>query len=112
MPAFLLARLAVDRDHERAGLGRSLLQDVMLRCLDAAEAIGARVLLVHAQHEAAKAASASRGRPTGAGVSDDRLVVGSAVPRRVGVLSFSAGLAGEGHFGIAGPVPEDALGRP
>ena len=27
----------------------------MLRCLDAAEAIGARVLLVHAKHEAAKA---------------------------------------------------------
>ena len=55
MPAILLARLAVDRGHQRAGLGRSLLQDVMLRCLDAAEAIGARVLLVHAKHEAAKA---------------------------------------------------------
>ncbi len=27
----------------------------MLRCLEAAEAIGARVLLVHAKHEAAKA---------------------------------------------------------
>jgi GNAT superfamily N-acetyltransferase len=55
VPAILLARLAVDRTHQRAGLGRSLLQDVMLRCLDAAEAIGARVLLVHAKHEAAKA---------------------------------------------------------
>jgi GNAT superfamily N-acetyltransferase len=55
VPAVLLARLAVDRKHQRAGLGRSLLQDVMLRCLDAAEAIGARVLLVHAKHEAAKA---------------------------------------------------------
>jgi GNAT superfamily N-acetyltransferase len=55
VPAILLARLAVDRKHQRAGLGRSLLQDVMLRCLDAAEAIGARVLLVHAKHEAAKA---------------------------------------------------------
>jgi GNAT superfamily N-acetyltransferase len=55
VPAILLARLAVDREHQRAGLGRSLLQDVMLRCLDAAEAIGARVLLVHAKHEAAKA---------------------------------------------------------
>jgi GNAT superfamily N-acetyltransferase len=54
VPAVLLARLAVDREHQRAGLGRSLLQDVMLRCLDAAEAIGARVLLVHAKHEAAK----------------------------------------------------------
>jgi GNAT superfamily N-acetyltransferase len=55
VPAVLLARLAVDREHQRAGVGRSLLQDVMLRCLDAAEAIGARALLVHAKHEAAKA---------------------------------------------------------
>lgn len=54
VPAILLARLAVDRAHQGAGLGRSLLQDVMLRCLDAAEAIGARVLLVHAKHDAAK----------------------------------------------------------
>ena len=55
VPAILLARLAVDREHQRAGLGRSLLQDVLLRCLEAAEAIGARVLLVHAKNEAAKA---------------------------------------------------------
>ena len=54
LPAILLARLAVDGEHQRVGLGRSLLQDVTLRCLDAAEAIGARVLLVHAKHEAAK----------------------------------------------------------
>lgn len=54
LPAILLARLAVDRDHQRAALGRSLLQDVLLRCVDAAEVIGARVLLVHAKHEAAK----------------------------------------------------------
>jgi GNAT superfamily N-acetyltransferase len=55
VPAILIARLAVDREHQRAGLGLSILEDVMLRCLDAAEAIGARVLLVHAKHEAAKA---------------------------------------------------------
>ena len=54
MPAILLARLAVDREHQGAGLGRSLLQDVLLRCVDAAEAIGARVLLVHAKHDTAK----------------------------------------------------------
>lgn len=54
VPAVLLARLAVHLEHQRVGLGSSLLQDVMLRCLDAAEAIGARVLLVHAKHEAAK----------------------------------------------------------
>jgi len=55
VPAILLARLAVDQKHQRAGLGRSLLQDVLLRCADAAAAIGARVLVVHAKHEAAKA---------------------------------------------------------
>jgi GNAT superfamily N-acetyltransferase len=54
VPAILLARLAVDQRHQRAGIGRSLLQDVLLRCLEAAEAIGARVLLVHAKHDAAK----------------------------------------------------------
>lgn len=55
VPAILLGRLAVDRAHQRAGVGRSLLQDALLRCLEAAEAIGARVLLVHAKHEDAKA---------------------------------------------------------
>lgn len=55
VPAILLARLAVDQSHQGAGLGRSLLQDVLLRCVEAAEAIGARVLLVHAKHDAAKA---------------------------------------------------------
>lgn len=54
VPAILLARLAVDRKHQRSGLGRSLLQDVLLRCLEASEAIGARVLLVHAKHDTAK----------------------------------------------------------
>jgi ribosomal protein S18 acetylase RimI-like enzyme len=55
VPAILLARLAVDRGHQRVGLGNSLLQDALLRCVQAAEAIGARVLLVHAKHERAKA---------------------------------------------------------
>jgi len=55
IPAILLARLAVDESHQGVGLGRSLLKDVLLRCVEAAEAIGARVLLVHAKHEAVKA---------------------------------------------------------
>lgn len=54
-PAILLARLAVDRAHQRGGVGSSLLQDALLRCLEAVEAIGARVLLVHAKHDDAKA---------------------------------------------------------
>lgn len=55
VPAIILARLAVDQHHQRAGVGRSLLQDALLRCATAAEAIGARLLLVHAKHDAAKA---------------------------------------------------------
>lgn len=55
VPAVLLARLAVDERHQRVGLGRSLLQDVLLRSVAAADAIGVRVLLVHAKHERAKA---------------------------------------------------------
>ena len=55
IPAVLLARLAVDREHQRAGIGRSLLQDAVLRCLQAADSIGVRVLLVHAKHERARA---------------------------------------------------------
>lgn len=54
-PAVLLARLAVDERHQGAGVGRSLLLDVLLRCVEAADVIGARVLLVHAKHDAAKA---------------------------------------------------------
>ena len=32
-----------------------MLRDVLLRCVEAADVIGARVLLVHAKHDAAKA---------------------------------------------------------
>ena len=52
IPAVLLARLAVDLRHQRSGLGTSLLQDAMLRCLQAADAVGIRVLLVHAKEDA------------------------------------------------------------
>lgn len=55
VPAVLLARLAVDERHQGGGLGRSLLQDVLLRAVEAADAVGIRVLLVHAKHERAKA---------------------------------------------------------
>jgi GNAT superfamily N-acetyltransferase len=55
VPAILLARLAVDREHQGGGVGRSLLQDALLRCVEAAASIGARVLLVHAKHDEVKA---------------------------------------------------------
>jgi predicted N-acetyltransferase YhbS len=54
VPAVLLARLAVDQGHQGRGLGRSLLQDAMLRSAEAAERIGVRALLVHAKHERAR----------------------------------------------------------
>jgi GNAT superfamily N-acetyltransferase len=54
IPAVLLARLAVDADHQGAGVGHSLFRDAMLRALDAADSVGIRVLLVHAKHELAK----------------------------------------------------------
>jgi predicted N-acetyltransferase YhbS len=53
VPAVLLARLAVDLGHQGQGLGRSLLQDAMLRANEAAEELGIRVMLVHAKHERA-----------------------------------------------------------
>jgi GNAT superfamily N-acetyltransferase len=55
VPAILLARLAVDRGHQRRGVGSSLLKDAMLRCMQASEAVGVRVLLVHAKHDEARA---------------------------------------------------------
>lgn len=54
VPAILLARLAVDQRHQGVGVGRSLLRDALLRCAEAADLIGARLLLVHAKGDAAK----------------------------------------------------------
>lgn len=61
VPAILLARLAVDQHHQGVGLGSGLLQDALLRCVDAADVIGARALLVHAKHERAKSWYANYG---------------------------------------------------
>jgi len=52
VPVVILARLAVDRDHQSHGIGSSLLQDALLRCVGAAEAVGVRALVVHAHEEA------------------------------------------------------------
>ena len=54
VPAILLARLAVDQNHQGEGLGTSLLQDILLRVVGAADEIGARILLIHAMDEEAK----------------------------------------------------------
>jgi GNAT superfamily N-acetyltransferase len=51
----LLARLAVDRSAQGEGLGKALLMDALVRCCDAADAVGARAVLVHALDEQAAA---------------------------------------------------------
>ncbi|WP_298610914.1 GNAT family N-acetyltransferase [uncultured Thiothrix sp.] len=55
IPAIILARLAVDKSCQGQGLGYSLLQDMVLRCQAAAGYIGAKVILVHALSDKAKA---------------------------------------------------------
>lgn len=52
VPVLILARLAVDSRHQGKGVGRSLLQDALLRCMAAAEHVGARAIIVHAREEA------------------------------------------------------------
>lgn len=52
VPVVILARLAVDRRHQGQGLGRSLLQDALLRCTTAAQSVGIRAFVVHAHAEA------------------------------------------------------------
>jgi GNAT superfamily N-acetyltransferase len=55
IPVVLLARLAVDRRHQRQGVARALLRDAGLRVLHAADSIGIRGLLTHALDDAARA---------------------------------------------------------
>jgi GNAT superfamily N-acetyltransferase len=47
----ILARLAVDLQHQGAGLGKALLKDALLRTARAANIAGIRALLVHAMDE-------------------------------------------------------------
>lgn len=51
----LLARLAIDKREHGKGLGSALLKDALLRVMSAADAIGARALLVHALDDEARA---------------------------------------------------------
>ncbi|MCX7192194.1 MAG: GNAT family N-acetyltransferase [Proteobacteria bacterium] len=54
VPVMILARLAIDRVHQRKGLGQALLRDALLRTAQAADIAGVRALLVHAKDEAAR----------------------------------------------------------
>jgi len=49
----LMARFAVDLNHQSKGIGRSLFLDAMARALQASDAIGGRAFLVHAKDEEA-----------------------------------------------------------
>lgn len=54
VPVMILARLGVDKEHQRKGLGQALLKDALLRTAQAAEIAGIRCLLVHAKDDAAR----------------------------------------------------------
>ena len=54
VPVMILARLAVDKEHQRKGLGQALLKDAQLRTAQAADIAGIRCLLVHAKDDAAR----------------------------------------------------------
>lgn len=54
IPVIVLARLAVDRGAQGKGVGSKLLEDALLRCLSAAQEIGAAAIVVHAIDARAK----------------------------------------------------------
>jgi GNAT superfamily N-acetyltransferase len=54
IPVIILARLAVDRDHQGSGLGAALVADAMRRVLQAADIAGVRAMLVQAKDERAQ----------------------------------------------------------
>lgn len=49
LPAMLLGRLAVDREHQRRGLASALLKHFLLKALEVADLTGLRLALVHAK---------------------------------------------------------------
>ena len=54
VPVAILARLAVDREHQGQRVGTSLLQDALLRVAGIAEEVGVRALVVHAMTASAR----------------------------------------------------------
>ncbi|WP_035692991.1 GNAT family N-acetyltransferase [Azospirillum halopraeferens] len=55
VPVLLLGRLAVDLSHQGQGNGAVLLQDALKRCLQVADTVGVRAVLVHAIDDRAAA---------------------------------------------------------
>ncbi|MGX2039725.1 GNAT family N-acetyltransferase [Methylocaldum sp. MU1018] len=54
VPVMILARLAVDKEHQHKGLGQALLKDALLRTAQATDIAGIRYLLVHAKDDEAR----------------------------------------------------------
>lgn len=54
IPIMLLARLAVDLNWQKQGVGAGLLKDAILRTLQAADIAGIRALMIHAKDETAR----------------------------------------------------------
>jgi GNAT superfamily N-acetyltransferase len=54
VPIMLLARLAVDKNWQKKGVGRALLRDAVLRTVQAADIAGIRALAVHAKDDQAR----------------------------------------------------------
>lgn len=55
VPVILIGRLAVDERFKRQGVGASLLQDAVLKGVEASRIVGSRALLVHALNDGAVA---------------------------------------------------------
>jgi len=55
LPAMLLGRLAVDREHQGRGLAAALLKHFLLKALEVSQLTGLRLVLVHAKDSQAAA---------------------------------------------------------
>lgn len=53
LPAMLLGRLAVDRDHQNQGLVAALLKHFLLKAVEVSQLTGLRLVLVHAKDQQA-----------------------------------------------------------
>jgi len=54
VPCILLARLAVDWEHQNRGIGQALFTDALRRAVILSESVGVRALLIHARDENAR----------------------------------------------------------
>ena len=54
VPAILLARMAVDARHQGYGLGAAILKHFMLKAIEVAKSVGARLLVIRAKDDEAR----------------------------------------------------------